>query len=93
MTPELWLAIIGQTFIIVGSVLAAYLRQLNRIARLEGKVDHLDNVETARGHDLERLQNQVNGISRAVARLEGAHSTCPWIAGQNISPIEPPYQK
>lgn len=80
MTPELWLAIVAQTIIIVGAVLAAYVRQDRRVGRLEGKVDHLDSIETQRGHDLDRLEAQVAGISRALARLEGAHSTCPWIS-------------
>lgn len=92
MSPELWLAIIGQTIVIVGALIAAYMRQQNRLGRVEGKVDHLDSVETERGKDFDRLREQVNGISRSVARLEGAHSTCPWIAGQAVSPIEPPHQ-
>lgn len=82
MTTELWVAIVGQTIVIVGAVLAAYLRQDRRVGRLEGKVDHLETIETARGHDLDRLEEQVAGISRAVARLEGAHSTCPYITGE-----------
>lgn len=86
MTAELWIAIIAQTIIIVGAVLAAYVRQERRMTRLEGKVDHLETVESSRDDDMTRLENQVQGISRAVARLEGAHSTCPWIASQSMMP-------
>lgn len=79
MTPELWIAIIAQTIVIVGAVLAAYLRQDRRVGRLEGKVDHLDSIETQRGRDLDRLEGRVAGISRAVARLEGAAGSTPHI--------------
>lgn len=82
MSPELWLALIGQTIVIVGAVMGAYIRQDRRLTVLEQKVDHLDTIEVERGQDLHELERTVAGISRAVARLEGAHSTCPWIAGK-----------
>lgn len=88
MSPELWVAIIAQTVIIIGALWAASVRTERRFTSLETRVQHLENIENERGDDLDRLEAQVQGISRAVARLEGAHSTCPWIAGQ--APPQPP---
>lgn len=81
MTVENWLALIGQTLVIVAAVIGAYVRQDRRLTKLEGKVDHFETIENERGANLHELERTVAGISRAVARLEGAHSTCPWIAG------------
>lgn len=86
MSPEFWLAIVAQTIIIVAAVIGAYVRQDRRLTKMEGKVDHLETIENERGVNLHELERTVAGISRAVARLEGAHSTCPWIAGQKPPP-------
>ena len=63
MTPDLWVAIIGQTFVLLGAIVAFALRSERRITKIEGKLEHVDAI-----------CNQVPGISRAVARLEGRHS-------------------
>ena len=64
MSPEFWVAIIGQTIVIVAAIVASFLRTERRITTVETKVEHLER-ETA----------PIPGISRAVARLEGkAHA-------------------
>ncbi len=78
MTPEFWAAIIGQTVIIVVSIVAAFVRTERRITRMETKVEHIEAIEAIRGKEHERLEGKVSGISRAVARLEGAHQACPY---------------
>jgi hypothetical protein len=63
MSPEFWAAIVGQTIIIVVTVVAAAIRNERRITKVETKVDHL-----------EEECGRIPGISRAVARLEGKAS-------------------
>jgi hypothetical protein len=67
LSPEFWVAIIGQTIIIVVSVVAAFVRTERRITKMEAEVSHIQS-ECGR----------IPGISRAVARLEGAHQNCPY---------------
>jgi hypothetical protein len=59
MTPEIWAVIIQTIILAAGAVLLA-MRGERRITRLEGKVEHVEQV-----------CSQVPGISRAVGRLEG----------------------
>lgn len=63
MTPELWVAIISQTIVILVAIVAGLRHTEKRITKLETKVEHLE-------HSVQPLP----GISRAVARLEGRHS-------------------
>lgn len=67
MTPEFWAAIIGQTVILIVTIVAAFVRTERRITKLETEVRHIE-------HECDRIP----GISRAVARLEGAHQACPY---------------
>lgn len=60
MTPELWLAIVGQTIVIVLAVVAAVRHSERRISRCETEIMNLK----------EKVQ-PIPGISRALARLEG----------------------
>jgi tetrahydromethanopterin S-methyltransferase subunit B len=62
MTPELWVAIISQTIVILIAIVAGLRHTEKRITKLETKVEHL-----------ERSVDPLPGISRAVARLEGRH--------------------
>lgn len=71
MNAEFWAAVIGQTIILVVSIIAATIRTERRITKVEVKVEHLEGVEMARANDHRELVNQVNGMSRAVSRLEG----------------------
>ncbi len=79
MSPELWTAVVGQTVIILVAVIGAAVRSERRTTRLEEKVEHIERIEVVRGEEHKELERQVQGISRAVARLEGAHTTCPYI--------------
>lgn len=63
MSSELWVAIIGQTVVIVLAIVAGLRHTEKRITKIETKVEHL-----------EKSMEPVPGISRAVARLEGRHS-------------------
>jgi hypothetical protein len=60
MTPELWLAIVGQTIVLLFAVVGMAIRSEHRITKVEDKVEHIESV-----------CQTVPGISRAVARLEG----------------------
>jgi hypothetical protein len=60
MSPELWMAIVGQTIVILIAVVGMAVRGEHRITRVEEKVEHIESVCST-----------VPGISRAVARLEG----------------------
>jgi len=60
MSPEFWVAIVGQTIVLLVAMVSMAIRGEHRITKVEDKVEHLESVcET------------VPGISRAVARLEG----------------------
>lgn len=61
---EITIWLIGQTIIIVLAIFGAYVRMAVNVARVEA------NTETLKG-DHGRLAVQVQGISRAVGRLEG----------------------
>ena len=60
MSADLWVAIIGQTIVLLAAIIGLALRTEKRITKMETKVEHL-----------ERLNEAVPAISRAVARLEG----------------------
>jgi hypothetical protein len=60
MSPEMWVAIIGQTVVILVAMVSMAIRGEHRITHLEDKVEHIESVCST-----------VPGISRAVARLEG----------------------
>lgn len=60
MSLEIWAVIIQTIILVVGGILLA-MRGERRVTRIEGKVEHV-----------EKICAQVPGISRAVARLEGA---------------------
>lgn len=60
MTPEAWIALVGQTIVIVVAIVASFVKTERRITTVETKIRHLE-LETS----------AIPGISRAVARLEG----------------------
>ena len=60
MTPEFWAAIIGQTVVLVATIVAAFIRTEKRITKVETEIRHL-----------EQETDKIAGISRALARLEG----------------------
>lgn len=71
MSFEFWAAVIGQTIILIVSIIAATVRTERRITKVEVKVEHLEGVELSRSHEYRDIAAQVRGVSRAVARLEG----------------------
>ena len=77
MTPEFWAAIIGQTVVLVATIVAAFIRTEKRITKVETEIRHL-----------EQETDKIAGISRALARLEGAHQYCPYISPKNFEPHE-----
>ena len=79
MTTEFVIGLVVQTVIILAAVVGAAMRHERRISKLETTVEHVESIEVGRGDELKALERQVQGISRAVARLEGAHTTCPYI--------------
>lgn len=84
MTTDLWVALIGQTIVIVVAIVAAAIRNERRITKVETKVEHIEALETFAEKNREVLESRVAGISRAVARLEGAHQYCPYIKDGKI---------
>ena len=60
-----WLPIILQTVVIVGAIVVAFLRFIARQAVTESRLGDLRN-------DHGKLSEKVDGISRAVARIEGS---------------------
>lgn len=79
MTPEFWAAIVGQTVIIVTAIVAAFVRTEKRITRVETKIEHLEAIEALAETERTLLDTRIQGISRAVARLEGVHQYCPYV--------------
>jgi hypothetical protein len=59
MSPELW-GIVIQTIVLIISIGGIIIKVDRRISRLESELLHIESIT-----------NQVPGISRAVARLEG----------------------
>lgn len=80
MSAELWVALIGQTVIIITAIVAAFVKTERRITRVETKIEHLEHIEQIANAERELLDQRIQGISRAVARLEGVHQYCPYIA-------------
>lgn len=62
MTPDLIIALISQTIVILIAIVGFAMRSEHRITKIEGKVEHIETVCAT-----------VPGISRAVARIEGRH--------------------
>ena len=79
MSLDFWAALIGQTIIIVTAIVAAFIRTERRITRVETKIEHLEQIEALADQERTTLDMRVQGISRAVARLEGVHQYCPYI--------------
>lgn len=79
MSPDFWAALIGQTIIIVTAIVAAFIRTERRITRVETKIEHLESIEAIAEQERNTLDVRIQGISRAVARLEGVHQYCPYV--------------
>ena len=60
-----WLPIILQTLVIVGAIVVAFMRFIARQAVTESRLGDLRDDHT-------KLSDKVDGISRAVARIEGS---------------------
>lgn len=71
MGPELWIAIISQTIVLLFAIIGFALRGERRISQCETKIEHLES-EVA----------PIPGISRAVARIEGRHKAIDAVAGK-----------
>ena len=71
--------VIGQTVVLLIVIVGAALRHIGRLVKVETKVDmtkeHIDTRINDLRDDHGGLSRQVLGISRALARLEGANST------------------
>jgi len=63
MEPIAWLAIALQTFVILGAVFASFVRTRERIVVLETRTDQFEKTQ-------DTLVDKVDGISRAVAKVE-----------------------
>ena len=63
MTIDIWV-LVGQTFVIVLSVGASFIRLRERITALEITTGHQEKT-------IDRLVDKVDGISRHVAAAEG----------------------
>jgi len=70
MSPELWIAIGGQTVIIMGGIAALHLRTRERITALEEQHKSCDKLVILQRKDHDKLDERVNGISRKVERLD-----------------------
>lgn len=65
----LW--IIGQTLIIVLAILGAFVRSRERLAKVETSLHHIEvNTERLKD-DHNDLARKVDGVSRALAKIEG----------------------
>lgn len=62
MSPELWIALIGQTLVLLFAIVGFALRGEHRLTKLEGRVEHI-----------ERVCNTVPEMSRSISRIEGRH--------------------
>ena len=71
MNAEFWAAVIGQTVILIVSIIAATVRTERRITKVEVKVEHLEGVELGRRNEYRELAVEVHGLSRVVSKLEG----------------------
>jgi hypothetical protein len=65
MTSDWWMFLIAQSVVIVGAILLAYIRTAVAIAVLKSDTKQLKA-------DHSTLVEKVDGISRAVGRLEGS---------------------
>ena len=63
MEPITWAALATQTVVIVGAVFASFVRTRERIVILETRTNQLEKTT-------DNLVDKVDGISRAVARVE-----------------------
>lgn len=71
MLTESALWIIGQTVIIVLAIFGAFVRSRERLTQVETSLHHIEVNTDRLKDDHNGLSDKVDGISRAVARLEG----------------------
>ncbi len=64
--------LIGQSVVIIGAMVYAYVKMQISIAHLQSDVGHLGDVGELRAEAQKDLTDKVDGISRSVARLEGS---------------------
>ncbi len=76
------LYLIGQSFIIIGAMLVAYLKIRIAIAELKVYVGFVKEITTGLQNDHKGLTKKVDGISRHVERLEAMHMNCPYVKGE-----------
>ena len=71
--------VIGQTIVLLIVIIGAAVRHIGRLSAVETKVDmshkHIDTRINDLRDDHGGLAKQVLGISRSLARIEGANST------------------
>lgn len=74
---EMMMFFIGQSVVIVMTILGTHMSTKVAIAKLEVRFDGLkEDHENARG-EREKLKTQVNGISRNLAAVSGELKGCP----------------
>ena len=72
VAQEIALFFVGQSIVIVGAIIVAFVRTQVALAKLEIRCSHIEsNTEELKG-DHSALRDQVGGISRHVAALEAA---------------------
>lgn len=77
MSENVILFLIGQSVVIVGSIVVAYVKTAVAIAELKIHTQATQIQTQGLSKDHGNLARQVNGISRSLARLEGAAHLTP----------------
>jgi hypothetical protein len=73
------LYLIGQSVIIIGAILTAYIRTRVSIAELKRDTTHIQATATLLREDHKELSRKVDGISSHVTTLEALHKQCPYV--------------
>lgn len=73
MDNTIVLLLVGQSAVIIGSVAASYIKTRVALAKLEVRGENLEARLMDLKADHENLASKVDGVSRAMSRLQGVN--------------------
>lgn len=68
---EFWIGLIGQTAILIVTIVAAMLKTDRRITTVETKVNFLEDKAVQNQIDHEHVRDQIRDLSVYVAKMDG----------------------
>lgn len=97
MTTEFYLFLAGQAVVLVGVILATYIRTAVKLNELSVRVKHVERLEVGLKKQQDECFHDMHIIANKLTRIETLQQTlcnaCPLRNGNGNNPIIPPRKK